>query len=120
MFDNSDVRKRLPEASARIRVHVPDFPQGDGNVGLEDMVRGLGYSATDGEDAPRESPPPPPEAEAAAPKDASEAPPEGHKSLDVRVEWGRTSLLFSLPAMHSDNSDDLILPPPSSLTPSKQ
>ncbi|KAI0002195.1 hypothetical protein BJV74DRAFT_882288 [Russula compacta] len=88
VFDNPDVHKRLPEAFAQIRVHVPDLPRGDGNVGLEEMMRGLGFSTTDGEDAPRESPTPPPDAEA-APKDASEAPPEGHKSLDIRVEWAR-------------------------------
>jgi hypothetical protein len=85
VFDNPDVRKLLPESSAQISVQVEDLPRGDGNVGLEDMMRGLGLSTS-------ESPPAATETEAS--KDASDAPP-GYKSLEVRLEWARTSLPFS-------------------------
>lgn len=91
MFDNPDVRKRLPEASAQISVEVPDLPRSDGNVGLEEMMRGLGSSTGDSPPAPTET-----ETETEASKDASGAPP-GYKSVDLRVEWARTSLPFPYP-----------------------
>jgi hypothetical protein len=87
VFDHPNVRKLLPEASAQINVQVVDLPRSDGNVGLEDMMRGLGLPAS-------EPPPAPAENEASEDEDASDAPP-GYKSLDVRVEWARTSLPFS-------------------------
>src|SRR6267142_154792 len=88
VFDNPDVRKLLPEASGQISVQVADLPRSDGNVGLGDMMRGLGLSTS-------ESPPAPTETEASK-DDASDAPP-GYKSLDLRIEWARPSLLFSHP-----------------------
>ncbi|KAI0294392.1 hypothetical protein BC826DRAFT_1104674 [Russula brevipes] len=84
VFDDPDVRKCLPKEPTRIRIHVADMPRGDGNVGLEEMMRGLGV--TDSKDAPRESPP---QTETRAPPDdADDAgdPPEGYKTLEVAVE----------------------------------
>jgi hypothetical protein len=76
------VRKRLPEASAQIRVRVADLPKGDGNVGVEEMVRALGLS-TDKEASLK--PPPSAESEDEGSADAE----DGYKALDVRVEWAR-------------------------------
>ncbi|KAH9067624.1 hypothetical protein EDB87DRAFT_1677930 [Lactarius vividus] len=83
VFDNADVRKRLPEESAEIRVYVQDLPKGDGNVGVEEMVRALGLSTGKGE-----PPKPPPSAEGEESADVADAA-EGYKTVDVRVEWAR-------------------------------
>lgn len=92
IYDDPDVGKLLPEDSAQITLHVPDLPRGDGNVGLEEMMRGLGLYTTDNKDPHHSSPP----STATDPsKNASDAPPEGYKALDVRVKWARTSLLSS-------------------------
>ncbi|KAH9036125.1 hypothetical protein EDB85DRAFT_796430 [Lactarius pseudohatsudake] len=83
VFDNADVRERLPEDYAKIRVHVPDLPEGDGHVGLEEMLRGLGLSTNKGE-----PPEPQPSAEGEGSADVADAP-DGYKTVDVRVEWAR-------------------------------
>jgi hypothetical protein len=100
VFDDPDVRKCLPKESTRVRIHVADLPRADGNVGLEEMMLGLGV--TDGKDAPRESPPqtetraPPDDADDA--DDVDDAP-EGYKTLEVSLELTRTSP--SLPISHT-------------------
>jgi hypothetical protein len=96
VFDDPNVRKRLPEENAQITLHVADLPRGDGDVGLEEMMRGLGLYTTDNKDPHHSSPhssPPPTETDPS--KNASDAPPEGYKTLEVRVEWAGTSLLPS-------------------------
>jgi hypothetical protein len=98
VFDDPNVRKRLPEENAQVTLHVADLPRGDGNVGLEEMMRGLGLYTTDNKDlhhSSSNSSPPPTETDPS--KNASDAPPEGYKTLDVRVEWARTSLFSSYP-----------------------
>ncbi|KAI0302359.1 hypothetical protein B0F90DRAFT_1816565 [Multifurca ochricompacta] len=84
VFDNPEVRKRLPEDSAQIRVRVTDLPTSDGNVGIEEMMRGLGLS-TDG-DTPRE---PQPSTETEESGDVGKAD-DGYSTIDVRVEWARS------------------------------
>ena len=93
MYDNPEARKRLPEASAQVSIQVTDLPRSNGNVGIEEMMRGLGLSSNEKTDAPHESPPTPAETEAS--KDANDVPTPGYKTLDVRLEWARTSLLSS-------------------------
>ena len=89
IFDHADVRKRLPEESAQIRVRVADLPRGDGNVGIEEMVRALGLS-TDKEGSLKPQPPAEGKDEgSAAANDAA----DGYRDLDVRVEWASTSVL---------------------------
>jgi len=91
VFDDPNVRKRLPEAQAQFTVQVADLPWSDGNIGLEEMMRGLGSSTTGSKDPHHE--PPPPATETEPFKNASDAaPPEGYKTVDVRVEWARTFL----------------------------
>ena len=89
VFDSPDVRERLPEESAQIRIRVADLPRGDGNVGVEEMVRALGLSTDKGGGA---APPfkahPPAEGEEGS-ADVADAG-DGYTSLDVRVEWART------------------------------
>ncbi|KAI0251133.1 hypothetical protein BJV78DRAFT_1154551 [Lactifluus subvellereus] len=88
VFDGPDVRKRLPEESAQIRVRVADLPRDDGDVGVEEMMRALGSSITHTDtDAPHE-PQPPSATEEGTSTDASKAD-DGYKTLDVRVEWAR-------------------------------
>jgi len=99
VFDNPDVRKCLPEKSAQFSVQVADLPRGDGNVGVEEMMRGLGLSANENNAALRESSPTPSEAEAS--EDGSDVTP-GYKTLDVQVEWACTSLLFYHIPSHSE------------------
>ena len=100
MFDNPEARKRLPEASAQVSIQVADLPRSNGNVGIEEMMRGLGLSSNKNTDAPHESesPPTPAETEASeaseTSKDARDVPP-GYKTLDVRLQWASTSLLSS-------------------------
>lgn len=99
VFDDPNVRKRHPEAEAeadgQIVVNVADLPRSDGNIGVEEIMRGLGISTTEGED-PHHEPPPPTEAEPF--KSVGDAPPDGYKKLDVRVQWSRTFLLsYSYP-----------------------
>lgn len=101
MFDDPEVRKRLPEASAQVSIQVADLPRSNGNVGIEEMMRGLGLSSNKNTDAPHESESPPPtpaETEASeaseTSKDARDVPP-GYKTLDVRLKWASTSLLSS-------------------------
>ena len=86
VFDSPDVRERLPEESAQIRVRVADLPKGDGNVGVEEMMRALGLSTDKG--AVPLKPDPPTEGEGSA--DVA----DGYRTLDVRVEWARTSLFL--------------------------
>ena len=86
------MRKRLPEESAQLRIYVEDLSRGDGNVGVEDMVRALELT-TDQETSLK----PPPPAEGEDEGSAAEAD-EGPKPLDVRVEWARTSFLPPLPS----------------------
>ncbi|KAH9174943.1 hypothetical protein EDB89DRAFT_1948728 [Lactarius sanguifluus] len=83
VFDNADVRERLPEKSAKIRVHVPDLPTGDDHVGVEEMLRALGLSTGKGE-----PPKPQPSAEDEGSADVADAA-DGYKTVDVRVEWAR-------------------------------
>ncbi len=79
------MRKRLPDESAQIKVRVADLPRGDGNVGVEEMMRGLGLSTDLGE-------PPKPSAEGEGEESADvDDVADGFKDLDVRVEWARTS-----------------------------
>ena len=94
------MRKRLPEESAQFSVQVADLPRGDGNVGVEEMMRGLGLSTNENNPALGESSPTLSEVEAS--KDASDVPP-GYKTLDVRVEWARTSLHFCHSPSHDRN-----------------
>ncbi len=94
VYDDPNVRERLPEGNAQFRLHVPDIPQSDGDVGLEEMIRGLGLSTTDNKDIHHQSSSSPP-TETKPSQSASDAPPEGYKTIDVRVEWACTSLLFS-------------------------
>jgi hypothetical protein len=96
VFDDPNVGKRLPEESALITLHVADLPRGDGNVGLEEMMHGLGLHTTDNKD-PHYSSPPPTETDPS--KNASDAPPEGYKTLDVRVEWASTSFFPPTPTL---------------------
>ena len=91
VYDSPDVRERVTEESAKISVQIADGPRSDGNVGLEEMMRGLGLSMNENKDAPRESPPAPTETKAS--NNASDASP-GYRTIDVRVDWARTSLLF--------------------------
>ncbi|KAH9006158.1 hypothetical protein EDB86DRAFT_2824469 [Lactarius hatsudake] len=49
VFDNADVRERLPEEYAKIRVDVPDLLKEDGHVGVEEMLHAMGLSAGKGE-----------------------------------------------------------------------
>ena len=93
VFDRN-VSKRLPEESGQITLHVADLPRGDGNVGLEEMLHGLGIKTTDTKDPHHPSPPP---TEADPSKNANDVPPEGYRTLDVRVEWAGTSLLPPTP-----------------------
>jgi hypothetical protein len=97
IYDDPDVRWRVPE-DGQITLHVADLPRGDSNVGLEEMMHGLGLYTTDNND-PHHSSPPPTETDPS--QNASDAPPEGYKTLDVRVEWARTSLLSSYPYIHT-------------------
>ncbi|KAH8994446.1 hypothetical protein EDB92DRAFT_1849281 [Lactarius akahatsu] len=83
VFDNADVRKRHPEESAKLHVHVPDLPEGDGHVGVEEMLRALGLSTGKGE-----PPEPQPSAEDEGFADAADAA-DGYKTVEVRVEWAR-------------------------------
>jgi hypothetical protein len=90
------VSKCVPEENAQITLHVADIPRSDGNVGLEEMMRGLGLYTTDNKDPHHSSPhssPPPTETDPS--KNASDAPPEGYDTLDVRVELASTSLISS-------------------------
>ena len=100
MFDNPDILKSLPEKSAQFNVQVADLPRDDGNVGVEEMMRGLGLSENENNAALGESSPTPSEAETS--KDASDVPP-GYKTLDVRVEWACASLLFYHSPSHNPN-----------------
>ncbi|KAF8494349.1 hypothetical protein F5888DRAFT_1805525 [Russula emetica] len=65
-----------------------DGSRSDGNVGLEEMMHGLGLYTTDNKDphhsSPHSSPPP---TETNPSKIASDAPPEGYKTFDIRVKW---------------------------------
>ncbi|KAI9455649.1 hypothetical protein F5148DRAFT_387776 [Russula earlei] len=81
VYDDPAVRERLLDTSERISFRVPDLPRGDGNVGIEHMMRGLGLSTTEDDDAPRALAP---DTETEAPKDAGD-PPKGYKNVDVRV-----------------------------------
>ncbi|KAF8504734.1 hypothetical protein F5888DRAFT_1658156 [Russula emetica] len=88
VFDDPNVRKRLPGGDALITLHVADLPRSDGNVGLEEMMHGLGLYTTDNKDPHHSSPhssPPPTETDPS--KIASDAPPDGYKTFDIRVEW---------------------------------
>jgi hypothetical protein len=93
VYDDPNVRKRLPEAKEQITVQVEDLPRIDSNIGLEEMMRGMGIPTSDGKD-PRHEPPPPTETEPST-NSASDPVPEGYKIVDVRVEWACTFL--SLP-----------------------
>jgi hypothetical protein len=87
VYEDSNVSKCVPEENAQITLHVADIPRSDGNVGLEEMMRGLGLYTTDNKDPHHSSPhssPPPTETDPS--KNASDAPPEGYDTLDVRVE----------------------------------
>jgi hypothetical protein len=95
IFDDPNVSKRLPEENAQITLHVADLPRGDGNVGLEEMMRGLGLHTTDNKDPHHPSPP---STKTDPSKNASDAPPEGYKAIDVRVERASTYLLSSCPS----------------------
>jgi hypothetical protein len=78
VYDNPEVRKRLPEGSesAQVSIQVVDLPRSDGNVGIEEMMRGLGLSSNENTDAPHESPRTPAETEASeASKDVSDVSP---------------------------------------------
>ena len=94
VYDDPNVSKRFPEESAQITLHVADLPRGDGNVGLEEMMRGLGLYTTDNKDPHHPSPPP---TDTDPSKNVSDAPPEGYKTIDVRVERASTSFLSSYP-----------------------
>ncbi|KAF8498056.1 hypothetical protein F5888DRAFT_1802961 [Russula emetica] len=75
-----------------------DGSRSDGNVGLKEMMHGLGLYTTDNKDPHRSSPhssPPPTETDPS--KIVSDAPPEGYKTFDIRVKWAGTSLLSSYP-----------------------
>ena len=86
------MRKRIPEDDAQLTLHVADLP-GDSNVGLEEMMRGLGLYSPDNNDPHHSSPhSPPPPTEADPSQNTGDAPPEGYKALDVRIEWAGTSL----------------------------
>jgi hypothetical protein len=93
VFDNPDVRKRLPEESAQtqIRVRVADFSSGDGNVGVDEMMRALGSSTTHTDaDAPHE-PQPSSATEEGTSTEANDTN-DGYKTLDIRVEWARACI----------------------------
>jgi len=62
------------------------LPRGDGNVGVDEMVRALGLSTDKGEHL--KPLPPSAEGEDEGSADAGDAP-YGYKNLDVSVEWGR-------------------------------
>ncbi|KAF8502792.1 hypothetical protein F5888DRAFT_1800340 [Russula emetica] len=65
-----------------------DGSRSDGNVGLKEMMHGLGLYTTDNKDPHHSSPhssPPPTKTDPS--KIASDAPPEGYKTFDIRVEW---------------------------------
>ena len=76
MFDDSSVRKRFPEEDGQITVHVADLARSDGDISVEEMMRGLGFSTTEGKD-PDYEPTPPTETEPS--KSASDASPEGYE-----------------------------------------
>ena len=101
------MRKRLPEESAHIRVHIEDLSRGDVNVGVEDMLRALKLPTDQGATL---KPPPLAEGEGSV---VSEEADEGHKALDVRVEWARTSVSPPLPSpslpAHADTIANSIL-----------
>ena len=97
MFDDPNVRKRFPEGEEQVtlQVTVADLPQSDGNIGVEEMMRGLGFSTTDGKEPQYE---PTPQTETEPSESASDAPPpEGYKRLDVRVNWSCTFILSPAP-----------------------
>ncbi|KAF8483776.1 hypothetical protein DFH94DRAFT_324662 [Russula ochroleuca] len=88
VFDDPNVRKCLLEPEEMIAVTVPDFPERDGNIGVEEMIRALGLSTTDSMDPHHHAPSPPTKAEPSkSASDAPPPPPEGYKTLDVRVAW---------------------------------
>jgi len=87
IFDDPEVRKRHPEESEQVTLLVADLPRDDGNVGLEDLIRGLGLSASDEHHGASQPLPPPTEAEPS--ENTNDVPPEGYKTLDVRVLWSR-------------------------------
>jgi hypothetical protein len=97
VFDDPNVRKLLPEGRAQFTVQVADTPRSDYNIGLEEMMRGMGVSTSDSND-PHHEPPPPAETEPYE-KSYGDAVPEGYKAEDVRVEWAGTSL--SLLPLHN-------------------
>lgn len=95
------MRRRLPEREAQITVHVPDFPRSDGNIGVEEMMRGLGLSTTDSNDPHHHAPPSPHPTETEPSQNVSDAPPPaGYKSLDVLIEWSGTFLPSFSPPTH--------------------
>jgi len=99
IFDDPVALNRLPEENAQITLHVADLPWSDGNVGLEEMMRGLGLPTTDAHHGALH--PRPPKTETEPSGNTNDAPPEGYKMLDVRVERARTSLLPSYPHTYS-------------------
>lgn len=111
VYDDPNAGKRIPEDNAQITVHVPDLPRDDGNVGLEEMMRGLGLYTTDNKDphhSSSDSSPPPIETDLS--ENASDAPPEGYKAVDVRVERAGTSLLFVSSTLLHTHTFSNILP----------
>ena len=91
VFDNPDVRKRLPEESAQICVRVADISSGNGNVGVSEMMRALGLSTTHTDaDAPHE--PQPPSATEEGTSTETNDTTDGYKTLDIRVEWARACI----------------------------
>ncbi|KAF8494873.1 hypothetical protein F5888DRAFT_1805194 [Russula emetica] len=84
---NLDMDKTVHRLNATSGV---DGSRSDGNVGLEEMMHGLGLYTTDNKDPHRSSPhssPPPTETDPS--KIASDAPPKGYKTFDIRIEWAK-------------------------------
>ena len=98
MFDDPSVRKRIPEKDAQITVQVADLPRSDGNIGVEETLRGLGFSTTEGKDPDYE---PAPQTETEPSKSPSDGPPPGglQKARRTRRIAPYVFLLLSCPCI---------------------
>ncbi|KAI0258848.1 hypothetical protein BC834DRAFT_974744 [Gloeopeniophorella convolvens] len=89
IFDDRAVRALVPAESTTLQVQVPRVPRGDGNVGLEDMLRAFGVSAAP---APADTPSTTTvtaTATATATTEPAPAEDDSTHTLDVHIQWSR-------------------------------